>query len=331
MCGVCHTQDTGAESAYIAASTLSPVAPSRAQLDEDYSHLSELARATVEATVLSLDLHGCQLNPIAAGTFLQAATDATAATSSPSSSSSACLERISFAGNPIFGDSSSGKVAMAGYSSLRECDQFFSALQASTTVKCVSFDETGMGTTAAEQLVASLPATIRSISTLNNPLGTAGVDRLARYWFEENAELRTLCGLEDGQTRLDWRCSAKGPSDMALLATDLAAAARDHPAAARTLRDVALDGCSSVTGTTFSSGTAAVGSSEGDVAELDADMSGWERFCRALPATAVVRVSLRSCYVGQAAVALLADAANVPAELLRQQAAARNLVVVMEK
>jgi hypothetical protein len=324
-------QDTGTDSAYIAAGTLSPVISSRAQLDEDYTHLSELACAAVEAAVLSLDLHACQLNPIAAGKFLQAAIDATSATSSPSSSSAACLERISFAGNPIFGDSSSGGVAAAGDSNMRDCAQFFSALQAATTVKSMSFDDTGMGNSAAEKLVASLPATTRSLSTLNNPLGTAGVHSLAHYLFEVNAELGTLCGIADGQTRLEWRWSAKGPSDMALLATDLTAAAMDRPAAARTLRDVALDGCSSVTGTTFTSGTATVGGSEGDVAELDADLSGWERFCDALPASAVFRVSLRSCYVGQEAVSLLAAAANVPAELLRQQAVARNLVVVMKK
>jgi hypothetical protein len=277
--------------------------------------------------VLRLDLKACDLNPVAAGAFLQAVVDATTTTTSPSPASpAACLQRISLAANPIFGDNCS-----AGDSNLRDCELFFSALKAAITVRSMCFDETGMGKDAAGRLVASLPTTIRSISALNNPLGTVGVQSLAHYLLGVNLELRTLCGLEDGQTRVDWRCSAKGPSDMALLAADLDAAAMDRPAAARTLRDVALDGCVSVTGTSFIAGAAAAGSPEGDVAELDADMSGWEPFCRALPASAVVRVSLRSCYVGQAAVALLAEAAGVPAELLRQQAVARNLVVVMQK
>lgn len=304
----------------------------RSDLDEDYGHLSELARATVRATVLWLDLRACDLNPVAAGTFLQAVVDAvTTATPASPASHAACLQRISFAANPIFGDIGCAAMMKAEDSDMRDCGVFFSALKAATTVRSVCLDETGMGKDAAEQLVASLPTTIRSISALNNPLGTVGVQSLAHYLLAVNLELRTLCGLEDGQTRVDWRCSAKGPFDMALLATDLDAAAMDRPAAARTLRDVALDGCVSVTGTSFIAGTAAAGRPEGDVAELDADMSGWEPFCRAIPASAVVRVSLRSCYVGQAAVALLAEAAKVPAELLRQQAVARNLVVVMKK
>lgn len=324
---ICSAQDTGAESAYIASSTLGPVVSCRSELDEDYSHLSELARTAVASAVLSLDMRGCHINSIAAGTFLRAAVDGTA---SSSSSTPAFLEHISLATNPIFGNCSSELVGVEGDSNMRDCGQFFSALHALSTCTSLCFDDTGMGTNAAGQLVASLPPTTTSISALNNPLGTAGVQHLALYMLDVNLELRTVCGFKDGQTRVDWRSSAKGPSDLALLAIDLEAAAIGRPAAAQSLRDVALDGCRSVTGTTFTADTV-VGSTESDVSELDADMSGWERFCRALCASAIIRVSLRACYVGQAAVALLAEAAGVPAELLRQQAVARSLVVVMDK
>lgn len=282
--------------------------------------------------MLSLDLRKCCLNPIAAGTFLKAVVDAiTASATSSGSSAPAFLERISLAANPIFGDNSSESMVVAGDCNLRDCGQFFSALQAVTTLKSLCLDDTGMGMDAAEQLVASLPTTIRSISTLNNPLGTAGVQSLEHYLLDVNLDLCTLCGLESGQTRVDWRRSGKGPSDMALLAIDLDAVSMGRAVAARSLRDVALDGCSAITGTTFSVGTTGVGTTDGDVVELDADMSGWVRFCRALPASAIVRVSVRSCHIGQAAVAVLAEAAEVPADLLRQQAVARNLVVVMAK
>ena len=337
-------QDNDAESAYVASDTLGPVVSSRTDLEEDYTHITELAAAAVTAGVRSLDLSECRLNTIAAAAFLHAAVEASSSVAA-AAVAVAALECVRFDRNPIFGDvCGSGSAGAATVTSrradshMRECARFFSALQGASAVRTLSFNDTGMGPAAAESLVASLPAHVTSISALNNALGADGVRSLTHYLLDTNMELHTLCGLEEGQTRLDWRRSAKGPSDMALLACDLAASAVDgRAAAASALSDIALDGCGSVTGTVFgatggggASAQSAAGAEE-DVLQLDADLSGFESFCAALPGSAVVRVSLRSCFVGQAAVALLAEAVGVPAGLLKQQAVGQNLVVVMEK
>ena len=311
--------DTGCESAYLQSEALGPVVHSRGDLVEDYCHVAALASAVRRTGVCVLDLSGCWLNPASAGVFLAGSFNEPEPEPEPEPDLDEPIPVATQAPTEVSLDVSSNKL-FGQLVDLPDGGGLLAELAVSDAIATLSLDNTGLDSTGAARLVASLPAGIVSLSVLNNAaLGVAGAAVFTRL-LRENERLRTVCGLREGVKRLDWKHSGKGPADAALLAADLMAGR----GGTNTLRDVALDGCL-ITGTAFHSGREADG-----VAELDRDLSGFTELCEALPASRLVRVSMKSCYVGQTAVGLLEGAIGVPPGLLKQQAAAQNLVVVLD-
>eukprot|EP01043_Picozoa_sp_COSAG02_P012152 COSAG02_NODE_463_length_21833_cov_11.529539_20_plen_1382_part_00 len=77
--------------------------------------------------------------------------------------------------------------------------------------------------------------------------------------------------------------------------------------AGATLNSIMLDECL-ITGTTFGIGYAAKGGHGEKIEQLDADLSGFTALCSSLSSSHIISISLRKCYLGPQALALLADA-----------------------
>eukprot|EP01043_Picozoa_sp_COSAG02_P057728 COSAG02_NODE_7058_length_3205_cov_1.679652_2_plen_923_part_01 len=152
-------------------------------------------------------------------------------------------------------------------------------------------------------------AMVTSLNCLYNPLGE-GLQTITKV-FEETSMLRTLCGFEEGITKIDWSNSGNGPTNVALLAAELKA-----KRAAAMLTSITLDGqplSGSTPGKHPDSGRESF--ENFGVEQADANIFGFKLLCEALASSRIEIISMKNCYLGWHALRLLADAIKFMAVL----------------
>eukprot|EP01047_Picozoa_sp_COSAG01_P104103 COSAG01_NODE_33481_length_563_cov_1.168103_1_plen_104_part_10 len=82
----------------------------------------------------------------------------------------------------------------------------------------------GMGVTGVTSLAKAIPsmAALTRVSVLSNPIGADGADALIEV-FNQNTNLRTLLGIEEGVTELNLSNKNVDPGQAKILAAELKA------------------------------------------------------------------------------------------------------------
>ena len=124
---------------------------------------------------------------------------------------------------------------------------------------------------------------------------------------EEDLNLLKLLRSEN----VDLSSNNLGPADAASLSACLAMGA------GAVLNSIMLDECL-ITGTTFGAGREeGPGQYSEKIEQLDVDLSGFTALCSSLSSSQIVSISLRKCYLGPQALALLTDAIKVMAAVTK--------------
>eukprot|EP01047_Picozoa_sp_COSAG01_P023359 COSAG01_NODE_1411_length_10408_cov_6.595402_3_plen_1024_part_00 len=149
----------------------------------------------------------------------------------------------------------------------------------------------GMGVTGVTSLAKAISAgaVLARVSVLSNPIGTDGADALIDV-FEQNTNVRTLLGIEEGVTELNLSEKNVDPGQAKILATELKASR-----AAAVLASLTVSG-NPLTGATCDL--------VGNWSNIDSDMSGFVALCAVLGK--LTQVNLSDCHLGPASMPELA-------------------------
>jgi hypothetical protein len=167
----------------------------------------------------------------------------------------------------------------------------------------VDFSSCGIGAVSVNHLsdwVRDATAGVVSVNCLANHFGDEGLATLLTAI--EGTSVRSLCGLTEGETTADFSGQNLSPIDCKILAAEF-----DFRGFIAALNSIMLDECL-LTGTKIKN--KGWGNEE---IELGADLSGFTALCSSLSSSQIVSISLRKCYLGPQALALLTDAIKVMA------------------
>eukprot|EP01046_Picozoa_sp_COSAG06_P029031 COSAG06_NODE_2659_length_6481_cov_7.712943_6_plen_418_part_01 len=170
----------------------------------------------------------------------------------------------------------------------------------------IDFSSCGIGVVALGHLsdwVRDATAAIVSVNCLANHFGDEGLATLLTAI--EGTSVRSLCGLTEGQTTADFSGQNLAPIDCKILAAEY-----DFRGFIAVLNSIMLDECW-LTGTKIKN----KGRWNEEIEQLDADLSGFTALCSSLGSSQIVSISLRKCYLGPEALALLTDAISSMAEV----------------
>eukprot|EP01047_Picozoa_sp_COSAG01_P022104 COSAG01_NODE_1303_length_10815_cov_14.897938_8_plen_1330_part_00 len=196
------------------------------------------------------------------------------------SRAAAALTEVNASGNPLTGGyvNSNGKIDeghdISGVSVL---------FPAMTKIITLNISNCGLGPSGMPELsklVRDARAVLARVSVLSNPIGTDGADALIQV-FNQNTNLRTLLGIEEGVTELNLSKKNVDPGQAKILAAELKASR-----AVAALASLTLSG-NKITGTKFDSGW-----------KYDVDMSGFSSLCQVLGK--LNEVNLSDCGLGPA-------------------------------
>eukprot|EP01047_Picozoa_sp_COSAG01_P057394 COSAG01_NODE_6630_length_3570_cov_14.233938_1_plen_901_part_10 len=99
-----------------------------------------------------------------------------------------------------------------------QCDAILQAVKTSNVMH-LSLRHTGMGPVTCQKLATSLAGLTR-VNVLSNPISADGADALLQA-FEQNTNLRTLLGIEEGVTELNLSKKNVDPGQAKILAAEL--------------------------------------------------------------------------------------------------------------
>eukprot|EP01046_Picozoa_sp_COSAG06_P031396 COSAG06_NODE_3053_length_5914_cov_126.204643_2_plen_1719_part_00 len=173
-------------------------------------------------------------------------------------------------------------------------------------VKTISLADTKFNSATLTEFVKSVrweTAAIVSVNCLANHFGDEGLATLLTAI--EGTSVRSLCGLTEGQTVADFSGQGLGPIDCKIMKAEF-----DFCGFIAALNSIMLDECL-LTGTKIKN----KGQWNEKIEQLDADLSGFTALCSSVGSSRIVSISLRKCYLGPQALALLTDAIKVMAAL----------------
>eukprot|EP01047_Picozoa_sp_COSAG01_P042757 COSAG01_NODE_3752_length_5730_cov_10.372580_1_plen_1826_part_01 len=277
--------DDGSESSYIKVDRLSSVVSSRA----DLLFGTQVPVNNSEVTELNFS---CQNFGVAEVTVVAAAI-----------STNAVLASLTLDQNGIFGESWIDHP----WGDCKEADKYveestplLDAIKMSNLTS-LSLSKTGMGPKILSRLATSFSAVLARVNVLSNPIGADGADALIEV-FNQNTNLRTLLGIEEGVTEVNLSKKNVDPGQAKILAAELKASR-----AVAALKKVVL------------SNNFLFGSNVNDyghtVHGVDADQSGWSALCDALPGSPVEELYVADVGMGVTGVTSLAKAMSAGAVL----------------
>eukprot|EP01047_Picozoa_sp_COSAG01_P045753 COSAG01_NODE_4240_length_5212_cov_12.697242_4_plen_594_part_01 len=223
---------------------------------------------------------------------------------------SAALEVLAVGNNPIGSEGGSALVAAVKTSNLKIID-IGKPLPVQEPYESQTLDvsQTGMGpgqvVILSWWLTTPFSAVIARVNVLSNPIGADGADALIEA-FNQNTNLRTLLGIEEGVTEVNLSEKNVDPGQAKILATELKASR-----AAAAVKKVVLSN-------NFIFGTKMGYNDEGykiTVHDVDADQSGWITLCGALPGSPVEELIVADIGMGVTGVTSLAKAISAGAVL----------------